>query len=61
VIAARGGFIRWLSERERVGLGVALEEGDLDGSLASVVLADELVHASLAEHAVAVLVDVDAA
>ena len=48
-----------LSECERVGLGAWLEEGDLQGPLAGrVVLAHELVHAALAENAIAVLVDV---
>jgi hypothetical protein len=46
---------------ERVGLGVSLEERDLEHPLPnSVVLADELVQAAVAKDAVAVLVDVDA-
>jgi hypothetical protein len=53
--------ISWLTERERVGLGVSLEERDLEHPLPnSVVLADELVQAAVAKDAVAVLVDVDA-
>jgi hypothetical protein len=51
----------WLTERERVGLGVGLEERNLERPLPnSVVLADELVQAAVAKDAVAVLVDVDA-
>jgi hypothetical protein len=39
---------------------VALDEGGLDGSLTNrVVLADELVPGSIAEHAVTVDVEVD--
>ena len=50
-----------LAERERVRLGAGLEEGDLQRPLADrVVLAHELVQAAVAEHAVAVLVDVHA-
>ena len=53
--------VSWLTERERVGLGVGLEERDLERPLPnSVVLADELVQAAVAKDAVAVLVDVDA-
>src|SRR5215207_1859840 len=49
----------WLSESERVGLGAWFEEGDLERALADrVVLAHELVHAALPEHAVPLLVDV---
>src|SRR5687767_14350862 len=49
-----------LPECERVGVGAWLEEGDLQGPLAGrIVLAHELVHAALAENAVAGLVDVD--
>src|SRR5262249_28963686 len=50
-----------LPEREHVRLGAALEEADLDGPIANaVVLPDELVHATGVEHAVALLVDVEA-
>jgi hypothetical protein len=50
-----------LPERERVRLGAGLEERDLHRPLAHpVVLAYELVHASVLEHAVPVLVDVHA-
>ena len=52
----------WLAERERVGLGAALEERDLQCSLPDrVVLAHELVQPALPEQAVPVLVDVHAA
>lgn len=50
-----------LAERERVRLGAAFEEGDLERLLADrVVLAYGLVQAAVPEHAVSVLVDVDA-
>src|SRR5829696_6475997 len=50
-----------LPERERVGAGAWLDEGDLQRPLEDrVVLAHELVEAALPKHAVAVLVDVDA-
>jgi hypothetical protein len=50
-----------LPERERIRLGAGLGERDLQRPLADrVVLAHELVHAAVLEHAVAVLVDVDA-
>jgi hypothetical protein len=50
-----------LPERERVGVGAWLEEGDLQRPLADrVVLAYELVHAAVPEQAVSVLVDVHA-
>ena len=50
-----------LSEGEHVRLGAGLEERDLQRPLADrVVLAHELVQAAVAEHAVAVLVDVHA-
>src|SRR5687768_3173406 len=56
---------RWspepLAEGEGVGLGAGLEERDLQRPVADpVVLAHELVHAALAQHAVAVLVHVHA-
>jgi len=52
---------RWLPEREHVRLGAGLEERDLQRSFAdSVVLAHDLVQASVAEQAVPVLVDVHA-
>jgi hypothetical protein len=51
-----------LPECVRVGRGAWLEEGDLQGPLADrVVLAHELVQAAVPKHAVALLVDVDAA
>src|SRR5688572_9416260 len=51
----------WLPERERVCLGAGLEEGDFHSPLAdSLVLAHELVHAGGPEHAIPILVDVDA-
>jgi hypothetical protein len=57
-VAAR--FAR-LPEREGVRLRAALEERDLQRSFANlVVLAHELVHAAVLEHAVSVVVDVDA-
>ena len=44
-----------------VGLGAGLEERDLQRPLAHhFMLANKLVHAAVSEHAVAVLVDVDA-
>jgi hypothetical protein len=50
-----------LPERERVRLGAGREERDLQRPLAHrVVLAHELVHAAVAEHAIPVFVDVDA-
>jgi hypothetical protein len=50
-----------LAERERVGLGAALEERDLQCPLADrVVLAHELVEAAVPEQAVPSLVDVNA-
>jgi hypothetical protein len=49
----------WLAERERVGLGAGLEEGDLQYPFTNrVVLAHELVHAAVPEQAVPVFVDV---
>src|SRR5918996_4386022 len=50
-----------LPERERVCLGAGLEERDLERPpLDRVVLAHQLVHAAVPEHAVAVLVYVHA-
>ena len=51
----------WLPECERVRLGAGLEERDFQCLLADrVVLAHELVQATVAEQAVSFLVDVDA-
>ncbi len=51
----------WLPERENVCFGAGFVERDLERPLVDrFVLACELVEAAVAEHAVAVLVDVDA-